>query len=204
MNTQIRIGHLSPDTPSVNVVVDGSTVLENVSFRDISDRMDIEAGRRDIAIVPSSGDEPLLEATLDLGSEMAYTVLAIDGDDGIDAMVLADEFELLDTDDSIFRFVHLSPDAPAVDLRVGDDSLLFENVAFTETTEFVAVDIDDDDLAVRTTGEGDVVLSLSDLTLADGKAYTAYVVGTLADDTLDVLLVAEDVTDRVGHSAPTR
>lgn len=204
MNTQIRIGHVSPDSPSVNVVVDGSTLLENVDFGQISDIMDVESGSHHVAILPSSGGDPLLETTLELEDEIVYTVLAIEGENGIDAMVLADEFETMETDDSVLRFVHLSPDAPAVDLRIAGGPTLFESIAFGEATHFVSVDVEGEDISVLPAGEDDVVLTLSDLTLESGMAYTAYAIGTLADETLDVLLVADDLTDVLGRTAPTR
>jgi hypothetical protein len=203
VNSQIRIGHFSPDAPNVTVAIDGDAVLENVSFRDVSDYMEIDAGSIDVSVLPADGSDAVIEATLDLESERFYTVLAVGELDSIDAMILDDEFEgrefELGRDEGMVRFVHCSPDAPAVDLRLADGSLLFEDVSFGDAAEFLTVDADSYDLEVVPSGSDDVVLSLSDLTIDAGTVYTAVAIGRIGDDSLDALVLEDFET--VGRKA---
>jgi hypothetical protein len=203
VNSQIRIGHFSPDAPNVTVAIDGDAVLENVSFRDVSDYMEIDAGSIDVSVLPADGSDAVIEATLDLESERFYTVLAVGELDSIDAMILDDEFEggefELGRDEGMIRLVHCSPDAPAVDLRLADGGLLFENVAFGDAAQFLTVDADSYDLEVVPSGSDDVVLSLSDLTIDAGTVYTAVAIGRIGDDSLDALVLEDFET--VGRKA---
>lgn len=204
MNTQLRIGHFSPDAPAVNVIVDGSTVLETVSFGDISEYMDIEAGSRHVSITPAEGGDAVIEATMDVEAGTAYTVLAAGELADIEALVLADDFAGIDDAESLLRFVHLSPDAPAVDLRAEGGGTLFEGVEFGEAAALVPVEAGSYDVSVVPTGGTDPVLSLSDLSLEPGVAYTVFGIGTLAEDSLEALLVEDRMTDRARRKAATR
>ncbi|ELZ44262.1 LPXTG-motif cell wall anchor domain-containing protein [Halorubrum coriense DSM 10284] len=192
MNTQLRIGHFSPDAPAVDVRIDGESLLENVSFGTLGDYMDVEAGSYDVDIVPASGDDAVLSATLEIDDGASYTVLAINALADIEALVLTDDRSAVDAGDARIRFVHTVPDAPAVDVMAGG-SPLFENVAFGDSSSLATVDADAYDIDVRPSGSEDSVLRLSDIDFDGATAYTAFATGMLGDDSLDAMLVADFV-----------
>lgn len=211
MNSQIRIGHFSPDAPAVNVLVDGEPTLENVSFGDISEFQTLDARSIDVSIVPASGGDAVLEATLDLAADSYHTVLAVGELADIRPLVLTDEMDVdarsLDTDDETrVRFVHTSPDAPAVDVRVVDGPTLFENVAFGDAAEYITVDSGSYDLAVVPAGadESEAVLSLRDTELPAGSIVSVLATGRVGDDSLDAALVTDMSVDDVMMVAGAR
>lgn len=193
MNTQLRIGHFSPDAPAVDIHVNGESLLEGVSFGTLGDYMDIDAGSYDVEIVPARDGDAVLSATLDLDSDTSYTVLAINALEDIEALVLTDEQPAIDANNARIRFVHTVPDAPAVDIWAGD-AALFENVAFGDSSSFATVDADASDIDVRPAGTQDNVLSLSDISFDGATSYTVFATGMLGDDSLDAMLVADYVT----------
>lgn len=193
MKTQLRIGHFSPDAPAVDIHANGESLLENVSFGTLGDYMDVDAGSYDIEIVPTAGGDAVLSATLDLDSDMNYTVLAINGLEDIEALVMTDDQPAIDASDARIRFVHTVPDAPAVDIWASD-AALFENVAFGDSSSFATVDADAYDIDVRPAGSDDSVLSLSDISFDGATSYTVFATGMLGDETLDAMLVADYVT----------
>ena len=193
MNTQLRIGHFSPDAPAVDIHVNGESLLEGVSFGTLGDYMDIDAGSYDIKIVPATGGDAVLSATLNLESDTSYTVMAINALEDIEALVLTDEQPAVDANDARIRFVHTVPDAPVVDIWAGD-AALFENVAFGDSSSFATVDADAYDIDVRPAGTQDSVLSLSDISFDGATSYTVFATGMLDDDSLDAMLVADYVT----------
>jgi hypothetical protein len=193
MNTQLRIGHFSPDAPTVDIHANGASLLENVSFGTLGDYMDVDAGSYDVEIVPAAGGDAVLSATLDLDSDTSYTVLAINALADIEALVMTDDQPTIDANDARIRFVHTVPDAPAVDILAGD-APLFENIEFGKTSSFATVDADAYDIDVRPAGSEDSVLSLSDISLDGATSYTVLATGMLGDDSLDAMLVADYVT----------
>ena len=192
MNSQLRIGHFSPDAPAVDIHVDGEPLLEGVSFGTLGDYVDVDAGSYDVEIVPAAGGDAVLSATLDLESDVSYTVLAVNALADIEALVLTDDQPVVDAGDARLRFVHTVPDAPAVDIWAGDE-MLFENVAFGEGSAFATVDADAYDIDVRPAGADDDVLSLAGVGLDDATSYTMLATGML-DESLDAVLVADYVT----------
>jgi hypothetical protein len=193
MNTQLRIGHFSPDAPAVDIHVNGESLLEGVVSGTLGDHMDIDAGSYDVKIVPATGGDAVLSVTLSLDSDTSYTVMAINALEDIEALVLTDEQPAINANDARIRFVHTVPDAPAVDIWAGD-AALFENVAFGDSSSFATVDADAYDIDVRPAGADDSVLSLSEVAFDGATSYTVLATGMLDDDSLDAMLVADYVT----------
>jgi hypothetical protein len=193
MNAQLRFGHFSPDAPAVDIHIDGSALLEGVSFGTLGDYLDIESGSYDIDVVPAAGGDAVLSTTLEFDSEMTYTVLAINALDEIEAFIMADEQPAVATGDARIRFVHTVPDAPAVDVWAGD-AALFENIAFGDSSAFTTIEASTYDIDVRPAGADDIVLNLSDIAFDGATSYTVVATGMLGDDSLDALLVADYVT----------
>jgi hypothetical protein len=193
-NTQIRVGHFSPDAPAVNVMVDGQTVLEGVSFQTLSDYMTIDAGQIDVAVAPADGGDAVIEATVDVAEGDELTVLATGELSNVEALVFSDTNTSISGDRARVRFVHTSPDAPAVDLSVVDGPTLFSGIEFGEASNYTTVDAGDYRIRVVPSGSDDSVLDL-DLTLEAGGTYTAFAAGTVADGTLTAVL-AEDVLSK--------
>ncbi len=75
------------------------------------------------------------------------------------------------------RFVHLSEDAPEVDLAIKEGPTIFKSVGFKEDTDYVAVQPDTYDLEVCLAGTNTVVLSLQNLELEAGVVYTIFAEG---------------------------
>ena len=193
MNTQLRIGHFSPDAPAVDIHVDGESLLEGVPFGTLGEYIDVDAGSYDVEIVPTAGGDAVLSATLELDSDTGYTVLAINALDDTEALVVTDEQPTVGAEDARVRFVHTVPDAPAVDVWAGD-AALFENVAFGRTSSFATVDADAYDIDVRPAGADDSVLNLSEVAFDGATSYTVLATGMLGDDTLAAIVVADYVT----------
>jgi hypothetical protein len=77
------------------------------------------------------------------------------------------------------RFVHLSPNAPAVDIAVDGGSVVFADYSFKEYSAFTPLDAGSYDLEVRAAGTSTVALDLDPITLQAGKIYTVFAKGFL-------------------------
>lgn len=193
MNAQLRIGHLSPDAPAVNVYVDDELLLEGVEFGTIGEFVDVDAGSYDVSIVPAAGGDAVIDRTLTIDADTSYTVLAVGELADIDTLVLTDEEPTIRESDARVRFVHTAVDAPAVDVWANDASL-FEGIAFGEISSFATVDAGAYDLRVVPSDASDAVLELPGTGFDGAASYTIFAVGTLADDSLDAILVPDFVS----------
>jgi hypothetical protein len=190
---QVRIGHCSPDAPSVDVRVDGETAFEDVAFEQITDYAALAAGDHAVAILPHGTDEAVLEVSIDLDENTHYTVLAtgMAGEGDLEATILVDEPGDVPDDRTHLRFVHGSPDAPAVDVRVVGGPTLFESVGFRASAGYDPVDAGTYDVEAVPTGTDDVALSLPGIEFEGGTAVTAVAVGRVADDSLTAILTED-------------
>ena len=92
------------------------------------------------------------------------------------------------------RFVHTSPDAPAVDIALAGGGVVIPNVSFRETSTYLGLEPGVYDLEVRLAGTSDVALPLPGVTITAGVNATAFAVGLVGDMTLGALIAA-DIND---------
>ena len=96
------------------------------------------------------------------------------------------------------RVVHASPDAPAVDVWV-EGSIVFENVAFEDITDFVEVPADTYNVQVVPTGTTMPVVIEADLELSAATDYTVVATDFVANIT-PVILTADGGTPTAGNA----
>ena len=192
---ELRVAHLSPDAPAVDVWVDGSVVLSNVPFQTISGYLAVPAGTYRVQVTPAGATEPVvIDATLPLSSGVSYTVAATGLLAGIQPIVLEDD--RMAGSGAKVRFVHASPDAPNVDVTLADGTVLFSDVAFRQTDDdlaasggYLSVDAGTYDLQVRVAGTDTVALDLPGVGLAGNL--TVFAVGLAGDGSLAALPVSD-------------
>ncbi|THE66360.1 DUF4397 domain-containing protein [Salinadaptatus halalkaliphilus] len=170
----IRVAHFAPDAPAVDVFVDGDRVLSEFAYADISPYLEIAPGTYRITITAAGDPQTVaFDGDISVGSGF-YTVAAI-GELG------ADTFRptvLVDAGSALVRVAHFAPDAPAVDV-LADGEPLFENVAFEESTDYVAVPAGSYELSITPAGDPETVVESTTLELELGTAYTATAIGYL-------------------------
>jgi hypothetical protein len=184
----LRVGHLSPNAPNVDVYVNDAAVLEDVPFGAVSSYLTLPAGAHQVTITAAGDAETVVfdqEVTVEAGA--AYSAIAVgELGDSVDrpfeVLLLTDDTTVPDGDTATLRLLHASPDAPAVDVTVeSNGAVLYDGVAFGE---FGSVSVPAGAYTVEIRGDtesndGDVVTTF-DVDLAGGTAYTAIAGGYLA------------------------
>jgi hypothetical protein len=201
-DAQVRIAHLSPDAPAVDVLVDGEAVLEGAEFGDVSDYLNLSAGEHNVTIQTSEDESVVFQDNVSVEAGTAYTIAAIGevSQDTFEARVFEDDFETPGDENATVRLIHASPDAPDVDVTVADsDTVLFDNVTFGNATDYAEVPAGDYGLEVRPAtadDDGEVVTTVN-VTLEGGTVFSAIAAGYLspgeaaADVPFEVLLVTD-------------
>jgi hypothetical protein len=177
-HARVRVVHASPDAPAVDVWVNDGVAFSNAPFKGITNYAALDAGTYNVKVVPTGATEPVvIEADLDLAAATDYTVVAVGQLANIEPLVLMDNNSLPAAGKAHVRFVHASPDAPAVDIAVKGGPVLFSNVAFKGVGDYLPVDAATYDLEVRLAGTETVALSVPGLALADQTVYTVFAMG---------------------------
>ncbi len=169
--------HASPDAPAVDLLVDGSVAGNGLSFPNSTGYLAVNAGTRNVKVNVAGTTTTVINADLPVGAGGNYTVFASGPVASIGALVLEDDLTAPATGKAHVRFVHLSPDAPAVDVAVTGGPVLFPNKAFREYSAFTPVDAGTYDLEVRLANTATVVLPLPGIALQAGRIYTVFARG---------------------------
>lgn len=198
----VRVAHLAPDAPNVDVYVGGDPVLEDVPYRGVSDYLELAPDTYEVMITAAGdADTVVFDEELEI-AEGSYTVAALgelsEENRPFEVTVLEDDVS--DPGDGArIRLVHASPDAPAVDVTAGDgETVLFEDAAFGEaaTTEVPGGEYTLEVRPATENNDGDVVAAF-DVAPESGTVYSAFAVGYLepgsapADAPFDLEVVAD-------------
>jgi hypothetical protein len=174
---RVRVVHASPDAPAVDVLVNDGVAFSNAPFKGITGYAALDTGTYNVKVVPTGATTPVvIEADLDLEAK-DYTVVAVGLLENIEPLVLVDNNSAPAAGKAHVRFVHASPDAPAVDIAVKGGPVLFSNIAFKAIGDYLPVDAGTYDLEVRLAGTETVALQVPGLALSDGTVYTVFAMG---------------------------
>ncbi|TWT14581.1 DUF4397 domain-containing protein [Planomicrobium sp. CPCC 101079] len=88
---KVRVGHLSPDAPAVDVgVIDGDALFSGAEFPGITDYAEVDAGTYDLEIRLPDGTQVLpLEGT-ELAAGTVYSIFAVNNADALEVIALVD------------------------------------------------------------------------------------------------------------------
>ncbi len=205
----VRVAHMSPDAPNVDVYVDSEDpVLSDVAFGAVSDYLEVPAGDRQVEIT-AAGDAStsVFDSAVTVEADTDYTLAAAgalgDGDQPFEVLTLVDDNSEVGSNDARLRAVHVSPDAPAVDITAaGGDVVLFDGVPYGESG-YTTVEANDYTVQIRgdtESNDGDVVADF-DVSLNGGTVYTAFAAGYLSpddnpgDEAFDLIVVQDSSSD---------
>lgn len=190
---RVRVMHASPDTPPVDIFVDGQKAVTALTFPKDTGYVSLPAGKRNVKVFvsPSTGTgTAALEANLDIVKGKDYTVLAIGevGKSTLALLPLEDNNATPAAGKAHIRLIHASPDAPAVDVVVAGTTVkVFSNVAFKGVGTYTPVDAKTYNLDVKVASSGATAKSVTGLELKARTVYTAVAVGLAGNNTLQVI-----------------
>jgi hypothetical protein len=178
---KILVTHASPDAPGVDLLVDGAKQNSAaLTFPNSTAYIQLEAGTRNIKVNVAGTTTSVINADLNFSKDKNYSIFAVDSVSKISAIVLEDDLTAPAAGKAHVRFVHLSPNAPAVDVAVASSgAVVFGDVVFKENTAFTPLDAGAYSLDVRVAGTSTVALVLPTITLEAGKIYTVFAKGFL-------------------------
>ncbi len=177
LQAKVMVVHASPDAPGVDLLVDNTVAGTNLAFPGNTAYLGVTSGTRNIKVNVTGTSSTVINADLPFTGGSNYSVFACDSVSKIGAIVLTDDLTAPASGKAHVRFVHLSPNAPAVDVAVTSGPVLFANKTFKGYSAFTPVDAGTYNLEVRLAGTSTVVLPLPGVVLTAGKIYTVFAKG---------------------------
>jgi len=179
-NSLVKVIHASPDAPGVDLLVDNAIAGTNLTFPNNTGYLTVPSGTRNIKVNVTGTMTTVIEANVDFMQNRNYSVFAVNSVSSIEPLLIEDDLTEPAQGKAHVRFIHLSPDAPVVDITLTDGTVVFGNKAFKDFTPFTPLDAGSYDLEVRVAGTTTVALDLPVITVEAGKIYTIFAKGFLS------------------------
>lgn len=189
----VRVIHTVPDAPNVDIYANDKLIINNLAYGDNTDYLSIPEGTYKISLyVAGTMNSAVLSNMLTINKNSILTVAAVGTLSDIGLLAIADANETRKPGKAMIRFLHLSPNAPAVDITLPNGTVIFSNVSFKHITPYIDVDPMNYTLQVRVAGTPNVVLTVPNVNLNADKYYTVYAIGLVGESPeLDALLLLD-------------
>ena len=173
----VRVFHAAPQAPNVDVYVNDQMVFSNLAFGDFTRYVYLDEGEYNVSVyLAGQKDRPVINQMVDVPSQQIFTIAATGNLDNLGLLVIPDKVSKSPSQSySSVRVIHLSPNAPGVDILVDGDTL-FEDISFGEGTDYVDLNPGTYNVNVVLNTDKSVVLPLK-VTLNPDKIYTIYIIG---------------------------
>ncbi|HEY3008985.1 MAG TPA: DUF4397 domain-containing protein [Micromonosporaceae bacterium] len=145
----VRLAHLSPDTPAVDVYLSSPTgavknqVFKAVAYGVVSPYLTLPVGVYEVAMrvanAPASS-KPVLTTSVTVTARQAYTVAGVGRHAQLGLSIIKDDLTLPTADKAKVRVVQASVRAPVLAVSVADGPTIADDVAFATTTPYREVD----------------------------------------------------------------
>lgn len=189
---RVRVAHFSPDTPAVDIYVDGRpSDIVDIEFGTITDWVELPAGEYTLSVVPPGGIRSGF-FTLPAGAFITVAAIGSLENNTLQLYPIVEDFSPIAEGRARVTVFHAIEDAPAVDVRSGEftpiarlaypGTIRNNDGLFTITPRAGTYTYE----VVPSGASGPVVLSLTDVELAANTNYFVAAIGTLAAPQLAV------------------
>ena len=88
--SSVRVIHLSPHAPGVDILVDGDTLFEDISFGEGTDYVDLNPGTYNVNVVLNTDKSVVLPLKVTLNPDKIYTIYIIGNPPTLQALQVVD------------------------------------------------------------------------------------------------------------------
>jgi hypothetical protein len=179
----LRLGHLSPDTKSVDVRVSalsgGSTVfeLDGVAYGDVSTYQSLPAGSYTVSMVPagaSGSSVPVISETVTISADTATTVAAYGPTADLQVRAFEDDLTQPGSGSARIRLIQASTITPEVDVSTSTGDSIAQNAKAGSATGYAEIPAGDWSLELTGTGVSDT----AEVSVDPGSVTTLFVLDT--------------------------
>lgn len=191
----VRVIHTVPDAPNVDVYANDNLIISDLAYGNYSGYLSIPEGTYKITLYAAgTKNNPVLENMLTVNKNSILTVAAVGMLNNIGLVAIADANQTRKPGKAMIRFLHLSPNAPAVDITLPNGTVVFSNISFRNLTHYIDVIPENYTLQVRVAGTPNIVLTVPNVNLIADKFYTVYAIGLVGENPqLEALLLLDGV-----------
>jgi hypothetical protein len=168
----VSIYHAAPDAPSLDIIVDSNRINTNpFEYSEHSGYLNFYTGNRNLKFSAVNAANVLVDTSFSVVEGKSYSVFVINTLPRLETLVVTDSAAAPAAGKAMLRFVHLSPDAPAINVTEGSNNI-FEDASFKKATDFVEVDAKNYSFELKSSSNSEVLLSAKNINIQQGGYYT--------------------------------
>ena len=174
----VRFLHAVPEGEEVDIYINDVPFYKGLEFTEFSPYVYVPQGNYTVTIyLEDTQENPIVNEKIDVNVNQLVTI-AITGESGdIKLLSIVEETEVVSGSNAKVRVVHLSPNAPAVNI-VADNQELFANVKYRDVTPYIAIPAKEYTVNVEEARTNRIIRQ-NQVTINPGRIYTFYAVGNI-------------------------
>lgn len=157
----------------MDILADNDQINFNpFEYTDYTSYLRFYTGDRELKFTPNNASNTLVDTTINFEDNMLHSVFFVGEENNLQTFITEDVIPEANPGNALVRVVHLSPDAPAVDLSsTGEDGNMpiFEAVSYKSTSEFEEIQAGTTSFELTTVGGSEVIASVSDITFSQER-----------------------------------
>lgn len=178
MNSYVRILNASPNSPPIDIYLDNNLIVQNLAYKEFSRYLLFPAGNHNIKVYPSGQRvNPIIDSPISLPPGFAFNIAAIGSFPNITLYAIPEPTSPQNFGRACVRFINLSPNSPALDIRVQDGTKIFSNVKYEDYTTYACLLPGSYTFRIIPAGTNNVVFTIPNVQLMANKYYAIYTVG---------------------------
>ena len=175
----VSIYNASPNSPALDIGIDNRQLnIYPFDYTDYTGYLRFFTGSRNISFTPANANNVVVDTAFQFVANRAYSLFAVDDYEDLKVLRLEDSSDSPSEGKAKIRFIHLSPDAPGLQLSADDqNSNIVDETAFLDASSFVEVDANSYSFMITSPNDANIDLSIPNVSLQQGYYYTVLVRG---------------------------
>ncbi|MBI6873216.1 DUF4397 domain-containing protein [Clostridium aciditolerans] len=178
INSYIRIFNASPNSPALDIYANGNLIVTNLAYKEFSQYIPVPPGNYNIKVYPSGQTtNPVIDSNINIPANTVFNIAIIGTFPNISLYTIQEPTTAQNFGRACIRFINLSPNSPAVDIKLSDGTKVFRNVGYKGITDYACIPPGTYTFIITLTDTEDIVLTVSNVNLEPNTYYTIYTVG---------------------------
>ena len=174
----VRFLHAVPDGEEVDIYINDTPFYKGLEFTEFSPSVYIPEGNYTVTVyLEDTRENPIVTQSINVKVNELVTIAIVGDGKNIELIPVVEETEIVSGNNSKVRVVHLSPNAPAVNIAV-DGQEIFSNVKYKDITEYIPLPARTYAVNVNEAVTNKQLLQ-NQVTINPGRIYTFYAVGNM-------------------------
>lgn len=174
----VRFLHAIPEGEDVDIYINNVPFYKGLDFTEFSPYVYVPQGDYTVTVyIEDTKENPILNEKINVNVNELVTISITGDGENIKLLPVVEETEVVSGSNAKVRVVHLSPNAPAVNISA-DNKELFENVKYMDVTPYIAIQAKDYVVNLEE-ARTNRIMRQNRVTVNQGRIYTFYAVGNI-------------------------